>query len=307
MNKYGVTPRTASTLTELRGEYRRYLIEERGLLPQTVDGYVKTAGVALTRWCGEDLKGLRGLRADDVVDFVLSESKRGLSPRTVNEIVVRLRSLLRFLYLHDLVRTPLAQAAPWLAGSREQSPPRRLDPDVGAMLIASCGPDRSTGLRDRAIFTLLVRLGLRRAEITELLLDDVDWRAGTVTIRGKGRTFDQLPLPADVGEMLADYLHVRGSEAPWRHVFLAVKPPGPMTPTAVSSVVQRACRRVGIPDTGTHRFRHSAGAELLRRGAALPEVGQLLRRHHLQTTAAYARVDLGALKTLVQPWPGANS
>ena len=215
-----------------------------------------------------------------------SPSRGGLSPRTVNEIVVRIRSLLRFLYLRGYVGMPLAQAAPWLAGSREQSLPRVLDPAVGPKLIASCDASRRTGIRDRAILTLLVRLELRRAEITRLRLEDIDWRAGVITVRGKGAATDQLPLPADVGEALADYLEI---EAPsvLRQVFLAVARPGPITPTAVSSVVQRVCAGDrGRPTPAPDRFRHSAGAELLRQGADLPEVGELLRHHHLQTTAA---------------------
>ena len=295
------------TLEQLYAEYRRYLVEERGLVPLTVDVYVRTAGVALTRWCGRDPARLGELGADDVSGFVLAESRRGLSPRTVNEIVVRIRSLLRFLYLRGYVGMPLAQAAPWLAGSREQSLPRVLDPAVGPKLIASCDASRRTGIRDRAILTLLVRLELRRAEITRLRLEDIDWRAGVITVRGKGAATDQLPLPADVGEALADYLEIRGTDARLRQVFLAVARPGPITPTAVSSVVQRVCAAIGVPDTGTHRFRHSAGAELLRQGADLPEVGELLRHHHLQTTAAYARVDLAALHAVAGPWPGGLS
>jgi site-specific recombinase XerC len=306
-----VPPVTAApveaTIEQLGGAYRRYLVEERGLIPLTVHYYLRTAGVALAYWCGDDPRRLVRLSADDVASFVLSESRRGLSPRTVNEIVVRLRSLLRFLYLRGYVTTPLAQAAPWLASSREHSLPRALDPAVGPKLIASCHPTRLMGIRDRAMLTLIVRLGLRRVEITELRLDDIDWRNGVITVRGKGRATDQLPLPADVGDALADYLSVRGPDPRLRHVFWTSDPPRPLTPTAVSAVVQRACARIGVPDTGTHRFRHSAGAELLRRGAALPEVGQLLRHHHLQTTAGYARVDLTALAEVTQPWPGARS
>lgn len=140
----------AARLEQLCAEYRRYLVEERGLVPLTVDGYLKTAGVALARWCGDDSERLEALGAGDVSGFVLSESRRGLSPRTVNEIVVRVRSLLRFLHLQGYVTTPLAQAAPWLAGSREQSLPRALDPAVGKELTDSCHASRPTGTRDRA-------------------------------------------------------------------------------------------------------------------------------------------------------------
>jgi integrase len=126
-------------------------------------------------------------------------------------------------------------------------------------------------------------------------------------VRGKGNSFDVLPLPADVGEAVVRYLERRGP-ASCRQVFSSVQTPsGPLSTTAVRAVVRRACERIGIDDTGTHRFRHAAATELLRRGASLPEIGQLLRHHHLQTTALYAKVDLDALATVAQPWPGAQS
>ncbi len=237
---------------------------------------------------------------------MLDEAGRGLSPRTVNESVVRLRSFLRFLYLKGFVAAPLAQATPWMANSRAGSLPRTLDPSVGPLLLASC--DRSTlvGVRDFAIISVLTRLGLRGRETAALSCADIKWRRGEVTIRGKGGVFDTLPLPADVGEALADYLERRGSMA-CRQVFCNVREPwGGLTTTAVRAVVRRACERTGIDDTGTHRFRHAVATELLRRGAALPEIGQLLRHHHLQTTALYAKVDMDALATVAQPWPGAR-
>jgi site-specific recombinase XerD len=296
-----------SNLEELGDKYLSYLVKERGLAVLTTQAYLKTAEVFLGRWCGDDLVRLRGLDAADVTHFVLSESRRGLSPRTVNETVVRLRSLLRFLFVKGFISAPLAQAAPWLAGSRIHTLPRVLDPGVGPRLLAGCPLDRPAGVRDFAILSVLTRLGLRTREITGLTLDDIDWRRGELTVRGKGGAIDKLPLPTDVGLALTGYLRQRTPSADCRHVFLSLVRPAPMTPTALSAVVRRACERVGVEPTGTHRFRHCAGAQLLRRGAALPEVGQLLRHHHLQTTAIYARVDLSALETVASPWPGAQS
>jgi integrase len=164
------------------------------------------------------------------------------------------------------------------------------------------------GARTRAILSVLIRLGLRTCEVTRLDLDDLDWRSGTLTIRGKGATADELPLPDDVGRSLIDYLSRRGSDPSCRAVFVSLgSDGGPMTTTAVRAVVRRACARAGVPDVALHRFRHGAGARLLELGAALPEIGQLLRHHHLQTTALYARVDLAALSSVAGPWPGARS
>jgi integrase len=220
---------------------------------------------------------------------------------------VRLRSLLRYFYLKGLVSAPLAQATPWMANSRAGSLPRSLEPSVGARLLASCDRTTLSGARAYAIVSVLVRLGLRAGEIAALSCDDIDWRRAEVVVRGKGGVFDVLPVPADVGEALASYLARRG-KVRCRQVFANVEAPwGALTMTAVRAVVRRTCERVGIDDTGTHRFRHGAASELLRRGAPLPEIGQLLRHHHLQTTALYAKVDFDALATVAGPWPGARS
>jgi site-specific recombinase XerD len=295
-------------LNEFLGAYRSYLEGERGLGALTIGGYVSTAELFLRRRCGGDPGRVASLGARDVSGFVLSESDRGLSPRTVNEVVVRLRSFLRYLYVKGLIAAPLAQATPWMAHSRDGSLPRSLEPGAAEALLASC--DRSTvvGRRDYAVLTLLVRLGLRAREIVTLSLDDVDWRAGTISIRGKARSADILPLPSDVGEVLADYLELRESGGDCRSLFVKVVPPyGGITPTGVNAIVRYACWRAGIAQTGTHRFRHGVATELLSAGATLPEIGQLLRHHHLQTTAVYAKVDFSALASVAQPWPGARA
>ena len=154
--------------------------------------------------------------------------------------------------------------------------------------------------------SVLVRLGLRCRELVGMTVDDLDWRRGEMVVRGKAHSFEVLPLPADVGEALAAYLLERGPSTVTRRVFMTVTAPiDAMSATAVNSVIRRACRRIGVPDCGTHRFRHSVATELLARGASLPEIGQLLRHHHVQTTAIYATVDKAALVSLAQPWPGA--
>ena len=295
-------------LSDLLDTYRSYLEGERGLSPLTVHGYVQTAEHFVLGRCAGDPARLADLSARDVSGFVLAESSRGLSPRTVNEVVVRLRSLLRYLYVKGLIDAPLAQATPWMAGSRAGSLPRTLEPGAGSRLLASCDVNTEGGVRDFAILALIVRLGLRSREIVRLTLDDIDWRAGEIAVRGKGQRADRLPLPADVGQALATYLEGRRADAHCRAVFVnVVAPRRSITPTGVNAVVRRACWRAGIAQTGTHRFRHGVATELLGAGASLPEIGQLLRHHHLQTTALYAKVDFDALASVAQPWPGALS
>lgn len=134
------------------------------------------------------------------------------------------------------------------------------------------------GVRDYAILMLVARLGLRSIEVARLLLNDVDWRCGEIVVRGKGRREDRLPLPADVGEALVAYLSSARLRLDARHVFLTCKAPyGPIRADLVGDVVERACRRAALPKVGPHRLRHALAADMLRNGAGLTAIGQVLR------------------------------
>jgi site-specific recombinase XerD len=152
---------------------------------------------------------------------------------------------------------------------------------------------------------LLARLGLRCVEISRLELEDLDWRAGELVVRGKARRHDPLPLSDDVGAALADYLSLRGRRDS-RRVFLTLRAPiRPIRADLVGDVVQRLCRQSGVPHVGPHRLRHALATELLARGASLVHISQVLRHSDLATTAVYAKVDFGRLRQVAQPWPGA--
>lgn len=290
----------------LLDRYREFLIVERGLRPTTVATYSWNARLFLLAACGDDVARIETLTAGDVARFVVAVSE-GRRASSVNTIVVGVRALLRYMYAAGLIATPLAQATPWLARGRVSTLPRTTVPGAAAQILA--GLDRATvaGARDFAIVTLMSRLGLRLGEVIDMELDDVDWRRGELLVRSKGGWRDPLPLPVDVGEAVTAYLVLRGPEERWRQMFLRIDPPGPMQRSTVLAAIRRACVRVGLPDLCSHRLRHTLAVDLLRRGAALPEIGQLLRHRELATTAIYARVDTTALAMVAQPWPGSGS
>jgi integrase len=222
-------------------------------------------------------------------------------------MVCALRSLLRFLHVQGWIATPLATAVPSVRRRREGLP-RGLAAGQVRLLLESCDRERPAGRRDFAILMLLARLGLRRGEVAALEVDDVDWRAGEVVIRGKGARIDRLPLSIDVGEALVDYLRDGRPRGFGRRLVLPARAPyDELSPSAVTAVVMRACKRAGIAPVGAHRLRHTIASELLRRGAPLPEIGQLLRHQSIDTTAIYAKVDRGALSRLALAWPGSES
>lgn len=308
LREAGVTPvakPSETPLGALLGEYRVWLAGERGLAAVTVLRYEGTARWFLQQqaMAGGVLKPA-GLAGADVNAFLLRECGR-VSAGSAKERVAELRSVLRFLYLQGLTPLRLGTAVPPVGGWRLAALlPAMTAADV-QLLLDSCDRSSDVGVRDFAIMTLVARLGLRSIEVAQMELRDVDWRAGELVVRGKGRRQDRLPLPADVGEALAAYLTRGRAPAGARRLFLTCRAPrGPIRADLVGDVVERACRRAGLPRVGPHRLRHALAAEPLRRGAGLAAIGQVLRHQDLATTALYAKVDLAALRQVAQPWPG---
>jgi site-specific recombinase XerD len=302
---FGPIVAASSSIDVLLDDYRRYLVVERSLMPATLAGdYMPTAALFLSECCGDDPARVAELTTPDIAGFLAGLAQRR-SPRSVNNVVVGLRSLLRWLFLRGLIDAPLAQATPWTARGVTSSLPRGLPSGHAALMLASCDRASLVGARDFALLTVLIRLGLRVGEVTVFELGDIDWRNAEISVRSKGGWRDPLPLPSDVGEALVAYLQRRGPEPRWRQVFLRVtSPPGPITMTNLRAVVRRACERAGIPDTGTHRLRHGVATAMLAAGAPLHEIGQVLRHRDVETTAIYAKVDYATLATVARPWPG---
>lgn len=287
-------------------DYGQYLEREQGLAAGTVRGYLDVARLFLSRWMtGDGELDLSQVSAEAVITFVVEQSRRR-SVGSAQVLVTAMRSLLRFLFLEGRICRPLAEAVPAVSAPKGFLP-RGVGDGVLAALLASCDTSSLIGRRDLAVLALLSRLGLRAGEIAGLKLDDVDWHHGELVVRGKGSRQDRLPLPVDVGEALAGYLLSAGRpQTGSRALFLRVKAPiTAMSVSNVTMIVRSACVRADVPPTGAHRLRHTAATAMLRGGASLAEIGQVLRQSNPAVTAVYAKVDRVRLRTLAQPWPGA--
>jgi site-specific recombinase XerD len=222
-------------------------------------------------------------------------------------VTTTLRSFLDFLYQEGRLLRPLRAAVPNVPTWRRLDLPGFLEPEQVERLLRSCDRSNVGGQRDYAILLLLARLGLRAHEVHGLTLEDIRWTSGEVLIRGKGGREDRLPLPADVGSAIAAYLKKGRPRCSCRRVFVRLLAPhkGLTSPT-IASVVERALRRAQIssPHRGAHLLRHSLATRMLRGGASLTQIGQVLRHQHTDTTEIYARIDQKALRALAQPWPG---
>jgi integrase len=251
--------------------------------------------------------GLDALNGNDILAFVL-EKCRHRSVGSARYVVAGLRSFLRFCHLAGLTPRPLADSVPGVASWRLANLPRTLDAREVARLLASCDRRSTFGRRDFAVLTLLVRLGLRAGEVASLRLDDIDWRMGELVVSGKGPKRERLPLPRDVGAAIAAWLERGRPRCDAREVFTRVRAPHcGLSSVGISAIVASACKRAGLERVYAHRLRHTAATEMLRAGAGLEEIGQVLRHESLLTTAIYAKVDRIALRALARPWPGADS
>jgi integrase/recombinase XerD len=286
-------------------QYRAFLIGERGLAAESVRCYRNHAQVFLTQLPDPVDTALAGLSAGQVTEFVVGYC-RGRNTWSAKAMVTALRSLLRFLHAAGWIPVPLVGAVPSVASWRGASLPRSLEPAQVKAMVAGCDLGTEVGLRDHAVLVVLARLGLRTAEVAALRLEDLDWRAGQMLVRGKGNRVERLPVPVAVGQALTGYLTGGRPRCACRSVFVTARgrPPRPLTATAVRQVVARACARAGLPRLGAHRLRHTLASDMLRAGTPLAQVGQVLRHRSQLSTAIYAKVDHASLRELARPWPG---
>jgi len=301
-------PVDTTALGCIEQDFARFLSKERGLKPVTVAAYLRTVRCFLR--FGQDEFRVDALCLQDINRFILDRARR-VRRSYAKSMVTALRSFLRYLQQRGAIEAGIATAVPGVANWRLSHLPKALASAQVERLLACCGRNTPPGQRDYAILLLLARLGLRAGEVVAMTLDDLDWEAGEFIVRGKGDRLERLPLPQDVGTALAHYLRRIRPRCSTRRVFIRIKAPysGFSGAAAICNVVRRALSRAELnPDfKGSHLLRHSLATNMLRRGASLEQIGQLLRHCQANTTQIYAKVDIEALRRIALPWPGAAS
>jgi site-specific recombinase XerD len=298
-----------SPVAALLARYEGYLRRERGLEECTIAGYQRFVDAFVTERLEGNAARPGSLCPGDIRDFLLTRVGR-MDPRSAQYMGTALRSFLRFLFLRGDTETDLAFAVPTVRRWRLSSVPRHLPARDVERLLRACDCSSATGRRDHAILLLLARLGLRASEILALELGDLHWRQGEVVVRGKGLVHDRLPLLPEMGKALALYLKKDRPPGSSRHVFLCRRAPhrGFGHPSTVTTIVARALVRAGLAPAmrGAHLLRHSLATTMVRRGASLTEIGQVLRHRSPNTTEIYAKLDFDALRDVAMPWPTAT-
>ena len=291
----------------LEHAFAQYLESERGVARITLVNYLFFVRLFLSEQCTPYTISEKQIDAESVIQFVLRHA-RSHSPEYAKHMVTALRAFLRFLQFRGDITNDLASCVPTVSCWKMAMLPQSLRQDEVEHILNSFNRQRRAGLRDLAILLLISRLGLRAGEVASLELDDLHWEAGELTVRGKCHRENRLPLPRDVGKALVAYLRLaRPKNCLTRRVFVRTYPPftGFATSVAVTTLVRRALVRSGfhLPRMGAHLFRHTLATQMLRRGATLAEIGEVLRHLNPDTTTIYAKVDLDRLRDVTQPWP----
>jgi site-specific recombinase XerD len=298
-----ITPRD-----QICADFSDYLQRERGLAPRSIARHFPTIRLLLCEVCPGGPKDLSKIKHADVVRYVERHAQDG-SPSSGRVMCWSLRAFFRYLHHKGLNRLPLAGCVPSIRRWKLAYLPTYLSAEQVQKALDSC--DRATviGCRNYAILMMLAKLGLRANEIVTLTLDDIDWRSGDMCVRVKGRQRTRMPIPPDVGAAVVAYLRHARPKSPCRRLFLRTPAPhvGFSFPTAITKIAKAALAHVGVRSSahqGAHIFRHSLATELLRSGASLSEIGQLLGHQGPDTTRIYAKVDIDTLRTLSPSWPG---
>ena len=299
-------PTPCQTILE---QFQHYLRQERGLSEATIMRQTPIVRALLAEVLPAGIPDFHQISASDIAGFVQRQAER-LTTKSAPTVVTALRSFFRYLLYGGAIETDLAACVPTISTWSLSGVPKFLRAEQIQRVLNCCDRNTAIGKRNYAILLLLARLGLRAGEVVTLTLDDINWEAGLITVRGKGKRVAQMPLPVEVGAAIAAYLRQARPDCSSRRVFIRQNAPlvGFANSVAICSLVDRALERAGVESAyrGSHLFRHSLATEMLKQGASLSEIGDLLRHRRPDTTTIYAKVDLVSLRSIALPWPGGN-
>jgi len=287
-------------------DFETYLVKQRGLSPRTIPHTVGFARRFLDHRFGEAMVDPSRLRPNDAVDFI----KHVLAGARRNKTVTtHVRIFLQYLFGRGATATNLALGVPRMAKRLGVRLPRHLLPAGVDAVLAFVRDNPRHGARDYAMLLLMARLGLRAVEVIAIQIDDIDWRAGELLVRGKGKLHDRLPITVEVGDALSRYLREERGPATCRTMFVTHRAPhrpfkdGQIVNAILKDALKATGQKPATPYVGSHLLRHSLATQLVNAGASLDEVGDVLRHRARSSTMIYARLDIDGLRSIAQPWP----
>jgi integrase/recombinase XerC len=304
-----VLPPSGPIAEELR-RYAEHMRDVRGLSTGTRRSRLRIVERLLLRRFADRPVVIAELRPDDVRQFIAEQLELRGTASNAATLAAALRAYFSYRATCGDAVGPLAGVIASPAHWSLATLPRALsDADVDR-LLASFTAALPSPRRGYAIVRCALDMGLRCSEIAKLRLSDIDWRAGTVTLRRtKSRRQDILPLPVPTGRALAAYLRHERPTTPNPAVFVRRRAPHdqPIGVDAIRRVIRDAYRRSGLPHARPHALRHTLACRLLARGSSLKEVADVLRHRSLNTSLIYAKLDNPKLVAVMLPWPRSAS
>lgn len=296
---------------ELLADFETYLIKQRGLSPRSIYHTLRFADRFMDHHFGAGMIDLSGLRPVDAVGCVQHLLSRG-RPYRDKSAVTHLRTFFQYLFARGITVTNLALSVPRAATARDKRLPRHLPPEGVEAVLDWVRRNPRHGVRDYAMLLLMARLGLRAPEIIRIDLDDIDWRAGELMVRGKGKLHDRVPISPEIGEAVSRYLREERGPTECRALFVTQRAPhrpfkdGQIINAIIKDALDATGQKPATPYVGSHILRHSLATQLINHGASLDEVGDMLRHRSRGSTMIYARLDIEGLRSIAQPWPVAG-
>ncbi|MET4072740.1 integrase/recombinase XerD [Bradyrhizobium sp. S3.2.6] len=290
----------------LLADFETYLVKHRGLSPRTIYHTLRFANRFLDHRFGDAMVDPGRLRPADVISFLKHVMASARRDKTV---ATHVRIFLQYLFGSGATATNLALSLPRTAKRWGARLPRHLVPEGVEAVLACVRHNPRHGARDYAMLLIMARLGLRAAEVIAIRLDDVDWRAGELLVRGKGKLHDRVPISSEVGDALSRYLREERGPTSCRMMFVTHRAPhrpfndGQIVNAVLKDALKATGQKPVTPYVGSHLLRHSLAVQLVNSGASLDEVGDVLRHRSRTSTMIYARLDIDGLRSIAMPWP----
>lgn len=297
-----------SPAKKIMQDFAAHIEKIRGLKLSTIHLYIKYIRLFLKTKFGDGPLCFHKLDNTNIKEYVSAKAKI-YKPSTMISLTASLKAFFHFLRMTHLIEHSLEDAVPRVAQRRLSNIPQYLTEEQLECLLSSFDLSTANGIRDRAMALLMARLGLRSCEVSQLELEDINWRQSIIKIKkSKSRQTYSLPLTKEVGKALVTYIKKRRSHIRERRIFLNHTLPAagrPLPAAAIGDVIRRVSKRCGLspPRYGSHILRHTLATHLLQKGATLKQISDILRHQSIETTNIYAKVNLSQLVQVALPWP----
>jgi len=297
---------------EIMCDFEQFLLQVAGVKETTKHQYVRYVRTfLLERFNHVSEHQLSKMKPVDIIQFIMNQ-KRHYEVPYLKAMTTALRCFFRFLAMKGLCNKRLVDAVPAVANWKLSHIPKYITQEQLEILLSSFNRKSADGLRGYAIALCLSRLGLRRSEVANLSLDDIQWRSGIVRIsEGKDRRANELPLPKDVGEAVVAYLRGGRPQTSERRIFVRHRRPlgAALNGSAVGAIIRRGFKRTGLkaPSYGPHILRHTVATHMIQQGVSIKEIADILRHKSIDTTVIYTKVDIPMLCEVALPWPDSGS